>query len=213
MSSRFHLQRDTDVSGVSGTGTVADGIEFPDGTCVIRWRGYYQSTVVWPSVGDVEAVHGHGGATRIVWDDPYPHSFGRCWRCAAGRGEPCTIIDGGVGDDYEPTDDPAYATGAPRSAPHSGRSQPGDFMEPAEGDQPIGHEPNHYADQPHTAECGGPGVCPLTSTTETRPACARCGEPALGYATIGRDRYCHSDERSCYTLQTREIGTTPTTVV
>jgi len=33
--------------------------------------------------------------------------------------------------------------------------------------------------------------------------CARCGEPALGYATIDGKRYCHDDERSCYTLALR----------
>lgn len=66
---RFQLERDTDVSGISGTGTVADGVEFPDGTVVIRWRGERQSTVVWPGIEDVEAIHGHGGATRIVWVD------------------------------------------------------------------------------------------------------------------------------------------------
>lgn len=63
----FQLERDVDVSGISGTGTVADGVVFPDGVCVIRWRGDRQSTVVWPSIEDVEAIHGHGGATRIVW--------------------------------------------------------------------------------------------------------------------------------------------------
>jgi len=68
-SRRFQLERDTGVSGVSGTGTVADGITFPDGTTVVRWRGERSSTVVWPSIGDAEAIHGHGGATRIVWID------------------------------------------------------------------------------------------------------------------------------------------------
>ena len=66
----FTLERDTDVSGVSGTGTVADGVVFPDGVTVIRWRGERQSTVVWPSVEDVEAIHGHNGATRIVFHQP-----------------------------------------------------------------------------------------------------------------------------------------------
>lgn len=65
----FQLHRDVDVSGVSGTGIVADGAVFPDGVTVIRWRGERQSTVVWPSIEDVEAIHGHGGATRIVWTD------------------------------------------------------------------------------------------------------------------------------------------------
>lgn len=66
---RFYLVRDTDVSGVSGTGVVAEGIEFSDGTCVIRWQGERRSTVVWPSIEDVKAIHGHGGATRIMWAD------------------------------------------------------------------------------------------------------------------------------------------------
>lgn len=67
MSRLFQLHRDVDVSGISGTGIVADGVVFPDGVSVIRWRGERQSTVVWPSVEDVEAIHGHGGATRVVW--------------------------------------------------------------------------------------------------------------------------------------------------
>lgn len=65
----FHLARDVDVSGVSGVGIVAEGVVFPDGVTVIRWRGERQSTVVWPCVEDVEAIHGHGGATRIVWHE------------------------------------------------------------------------------------------------------------------------------------------------
>lgn len=38
-------------------------------------------------------------------------------------------------------------------------------------------------------------------------ACARCGEPATGYAYIGDVRYCHPDDPAkpdCYTLQCRE---------
>lgn len=71
MSARlFHLERDTDVSGVSGVGTVAEGVEFSDGTVVLRWTaGDDHSTVVWASIGAVERIHGHSGATRIVWDD------------------------------------------------------------------------------------------------------------------------------------------------
>jgi hypothetical protein len=36
----------------------------------------------------------------------------------------------------------------------------------------------------------------------TTVACARCGLPALGFATIGDQRVCHSDEErpSCYEL-------------
>lgn len=67
MMHTFELHRDVDVSGVSGTGIVADGAVFPDGVTVIRWRGDRSSTVVWPRLEDAEAIHGHGGATRIVW--------------------------------------------------------------------------------------------------------------------------------------------------
>lgn len=65
----FSLHRDEDVSGISGTGTVADGVVFPDGSVALRWRGDRRSTVLWSSIEDVEAIHGHGGRTRIVWED------------------------------------------------------------------------------------------------------------------------------------------------
>lgn len=65
----FHLQRDRDVSGVSGTGRVAWGVLWPDGTVSLRWTGERPSTVTWDRLADAEHVHGHGGATRIVWAD------------------------------------------------------------------------------------------------------------------------------------------------
>ncbi len=74
MTRRFHLERDTDITGVSGTGCVADGVLWPDGTATLRWRGSRASTVHWDKVADAEAVHGHGGHTRIVWDDPDPNT-------------------------------------------------------------------------------------------------------------------------------------------
>jgi hypothetical protein len=65
----FALVRDHDVTGVSGTGSVADGVQWPDGTVSVRWVGPHPSTVFWNSLDDALAVHGHGGHTRIVWDD------------------------------------------------------------------------------------------------------------------------------------------------
>lgn len=70
---RFLLFRHTDVSGVSGPGVVAEGVEFTDGTCSQRWRGDHPSTSVWSSTEEIEAVHGHEGATEIRWIDPEPH--------------------------------------------------------------------------------------------------------------------------------------------
>ena len=63
----FRLVRAEDVSGISGTGTVADGVVFPDGVAVLRWRTAGGSTAVYDSVEDVERIHGHDGKTILVW--------------------------------------------------------------------------------------------------------------------------------------------------
>lgn len=65
----FALVRTVDVSGVSGTGTVAYGVEFPDGTVALRWVGANPTSVVFHDNGmeSVQKIHGHGGATRVMW--------------------------------------------------------------------------------------------------------------------------------------------------
>lgn len=63
----FALFRHEDVTGASGTGLVATGVQFDDGTTVLRWRGETPSTVVWPSVEAAQNIHGHDGRTQIVW--------------------------------------------------------------------------------------------------------------------------------------------------
>ncbi|WP_172384809.1 hypothetical protein [Streptomyces sp. MNP-20] len=65
----FTLERDLDVTGISGNGTVADGVLWPDRSASIRWRGNHPSVVFWQRFEDAVAVHGHGGATRFVWAD------------------------------------------------------------------------------------------------------------------------------------------------
>jgi hypothetical protein len=70
---RFVLRRTVDVSGVSGTGMVADGVLWPDGTASIRWREEHPSIVFWDRGRvSVEFIHGHGGATTIEWLDDEP---------------------------------------------------------------------------------------------------------------------------------------------
>jgi hypothetical protein len=63
----FQLHRSTDVTGVSGTGIVAEGVEFTDGTVCLRWVGKYPTSVVWHDGGiaSVEHVHGHDGLTLV----------------------------------------------------------------------------------------------------------------------------------------------------
>lgn len=64
----FKLVRNIDVSGVSGTGIVAEGVQFHDGQCVLSWFGRFHSITVWPNIDDVISVHGHEGATEVVFD-------------------------------------------------------------------------------------------------------------------------------------------------
>ena len=75
----FDLVRDADISGVSGTGRVAQGVEFDDGVVALRWivppgnAGHgYPTSVVFHDNGmrSVEQIHGHSGATRIVYTHP-----------------------------------------------------------------------------------------------------------------------------------------------
>lgn len=63
----FDLVREHDVSGVSGTGRVAEGVQFSDGTCVMRWLSDIASTAIYASAEMLETIHGHGGATRLVF--------------------------------------------------------------------------------------------------------------------------------------------------
>ncbi|WP_432947224.1 hypothetical protein ACQPXM_10360 [Kribbella sp. CA-253562] len=68
---RFVLRRTVDVTGVSGTGDVAEGVEWSDGTVALRWRGKWATTVVWDYGLDILlAVHGHNGSTVVRWLDP-----------------------------------------------------------------------------------------------------------------------------------------------
>jgi hypothetical protein len=52
---------------VSGTGVVAEGCEFSDGSVALRWRGDNPATAVWPDLDSVLAVHGHQGSTEVRW--------------------------------------------------------------------------------------------------------------------------------------------------
>ena len=63
----FALNRQQDVTGVSGSGIVAHGVQLADGTVVLRWMGTYASTVVWDSLDAAMAIHGHDGKTRVIW--------------------------------------------------------------------------------------------------------------------------------------------------
>lgn len=63
----FQLVRHEDETGISGTGAVAEGVKFSDGTCVLRWLTEHSSTAVYASISELEAIHGHNGKTEVVW--------------------------------------------------------------------------------------------------------------------------------------------------
>lgn len=68
---RFQLHRDEDETGTSGTGVVVEGCEFTSGMVALTWLTGPDTSWCWyPSIEAVEAIHGHGGRTRVVWLDP-----------------------------------------------------------------------------------------------------------------------------------------------
>jgi hypothetical protein len=66
---RFRLKRTEDESGVSGTGYVAEGVKFSDGTAVLRWLTDTSSMGIYHSPVEMIHIHGHGGKTVIEWVD------------------------------------------------------------------------------------------------------------------------------------------------
>ena len=72
----FKVVRHVDVTGLSGTGTVAEGCEF---SVVMRWldidhdsenykRGVRPTVVIHEGIDSVIALHGHNGFTEVVFD-------------------------------------------------------------------------------------------------------------------------------------------------
>lgn len=68
----FIMEREEDVSGISGIGIVAEGIIFSDGTVVYRWLSDIATTNIAKCIDDVEKLHGHDGRTEIRIIAQYP---------------------------------------------------------------------------------------------------------------------------------------------
>jgi hypothetical protein len=69
---RFLLNRLEDETGISGTGYVAEGVEFSSGKVAMRWRTETSSMAFYESIVDVDRLHGHSGRTVIEWIDSGP---------------------------------------------------------------------------------------------------------------------------------------------
>lgn len=66
---RFYLQRNQDISGVSGTGNIAEGCAFDTGWCALVWLSDKAAMSYYPSIETIIQIHGHEGATQVVWVD------------------------------------------------------------------------------------------------------------------------------------------------
>lgn len=75
----FALVRTADPSGVSGVGTVAMGVIWPDQRVAVRWAGHrpptgYHTPVrqlcLFDHVDEIEGIHGHNGHTFMQRRDP-----------------------------------------------------------------------------------------------------------------------------------------------
>ena len=66
---RFVLIRVEDITGVSGTGEVAEGTVFSSGLAVIHWLREPHAMGVYQTLEDVISVHGHEGRTQLQFID------------------------------------------------------------------------------------------------------------------------------------------------
>ena len=69
----FIVIRDEDVTGISGTGHIAEWVMFSDGFVVTHWLDrapmFEPKTETWHNKGTApfEKISGHNGRTRVVW--------------------------------------------------------------------------------------------------------------------------------------------------
>src|SRR5436190_7838384 len=68
---RFYVLRLTDPTGVSGTGRIVEGVIFPDGKVVLKWRLPTSSLVLFDSFTEFQEVylHKHHLCNTLVFVD------------------------------------------------------------------------------------------------------------------------------------------------
>ena len=62
---RFLLVRNDDETGISGTGVVAEGVEFANGRCVLGWLTPTSSINIYNNLEELVEIHGHEGRTVV----------------------------------------------------------------------------------------------------------------------------------------------------
>ena len=69
----FVLRRNEDETGISGTGVIAEGVEFSTGWCALSWLTAAHSVGIYPNIKELERIHGHNGRAIVEWKDS-PHA-------------------------------------------------------------------------------------------------------------------------------------------
>lgn len=66
---RFVLERTEDVSGTSGVGVVAEGVEWSNGWVNLHWISQLGCLGMYDNIKTMLEVHGHEGRTVVKWID------------------------------------------------------------------------------------------------------------------------------------------------
>ncbi len=72
------MQRNTDVTGVSGTGRVVEGVILDDSRFVMTWLGDNPSCVIHQNLESAIKVHGHEGSSIFISspeEEEYPKRY------------------------------------------------------------------------------------------------------------------------------------------
>ena len=72
----FYLNRTEDESGISGTGRIAQGFIFDNGKVALTWLSEHPSVTIYDNIGEVRAIHGHGGKTEVIMEPDYKRASG-----------------------------------------------------------------------------------------------------------------------------------------
>ena len=75
---KFYLLRHEDVNGYSGTGVVAEGVIFDDGTGAFTWLTPMKTVTTFWKMADIRKMHGHDGKTEVVIEGTNKKKFEDC---------------------------------------------------------------------------------------------------------------------------------------
>ena len=75
---KFYLLRHEDVNGHSGTGVVAEGVIFDDGTGAFTWLTPIKTVTTFWKMADIRKMHGHDGKTEVIIEGSNKKKYDEC---------------------------------------------------------------------------------------------------------------------------------------